>query len=270
VSGSTATFWAVSDVFRTHTKPRCGATNSDLESGLDDLLKTRLLVIALAALVTGGSAIAADLRRPVYKAPDAPRMDDWSGPYIGAHLGYDWGRTRVIDNGVLTESGARTDGALGGVLAGYNWQRGMFVFGLEADIAAAAIRGSGIIGPPPPPPPAVVPPPNQYVVNSTGDVRARFGYVIFPGTLIFISGGVAFAGFEFQHGETGQNFGGIYTGGTVGGGIDQKFTQNLIGRIEYLYTDYGNKTYQIGPGDFYNTAFTTQTLRGALIWRFGP
>ena len=170
---------------------------------------------------------------------------------------------RVLDNGVLTESSARTNGALGGVLAGYNWQSGLFVFGLEADIAAAAIRGSGIIAAPPPPP-------NQYVVNSNGDIRARFGYIIFPGSLIFISGGVAFAGFEFQSGETGQNFGGVYTGGTVGGGIDQKFTQNLIGRIEYLYTDYGNKTYQIMPGDFYNAAFKTQTLRGALIWQFGP
>ena len=170
---------------------------------------------------------------------------------------------RVLDNGVLTESSARTNGALGGVLAGYNWQSGLFVFGLEADIAAAAIRGSGIIAAPPPPP-------NQYVVNSNGDIRARFGYIIFPGSLIFISGGVAFAGFEFQSGETGQNFGGVYTGGTVGGGIEQKFTQNLIGRIEYLYTDYGKKTYQIRPGDFYSAAFKTQTLRGALIWQFGP
>ena len=60
-----------------------------------------------------------------------PGVSDWSGPYLGAQLGYDWGRTRVLDNGVLTEPGARTNGALGGALAGYNWQNGLFVFGIE-------------------------------------------------------------------------------------------------------------------------------------------
>ncbi len=227
-------------------------------------MKIRLLTgIAVAALF-GAQAFAADVPLPVYKAAKLPSpATDWSGFYAGVHAGYGWGRTRVLDNGVLTEPGARTNGALGGVLAGYSWQSGLFVFGLEADIAAAAIRGSGI-------PVPIVVPPNQYVVSPTGDIRGRFGYIIFPGTLIFVAGGVAFAGFEFQSGETGQNFGGIYTGGTIGGGIDQRFTQNLIGRIEYLYTDYGNKTYEIMPGDFYNAAFKTQTLRGALIWQFGP
>ncbi len=251
-------------MYSCHTQNRwCGATSARCKVfGGRFFVKTKLLTAIVAAGLAASPALAAP-------PPPVANAYDWSGPYIGGFFGYDWGRTRVIDNGVLTESGARTNGALGGVLLGYNWQRGMFVFGLEGDVAGAAIRGSGLPGPPPPPP-AVATPPNQYVVNITGDIRALFGYTIFPGTLIFVSGGVAFAGFQFQNSETGINFGGVYTGGTVGGGIDQKFTQNLIGRIEYLYTDYGNKTYQTGPADFYNTAFKTQTLRGALIWQFGP
>ena len=107
-------------------------------------MKTPLLTAIVAAGLAAGPAFAAP-------PPPVARASDWSGPYLGGFFGYDWGRTRVIDNGVLTESGARTNGVLGGALAGYNWQRGLFVFGLEADIAAAAIRGSGIIVAPPPP-----------------------------------------------------------------------------------------------------------------------
>lgn len=227
-------------------------------------MKASLVTVIVAAAVASGSARAADVAVPVYKAPPPARAYDWSGPYIGGHLGYDWGRTRVIDNGVLTETGAKTNGVVGGLLAGMNWQSGLFVYGLEADFGVAGIRGVGEIAPAPPP----VPPKNSYVVGMTGDIRGRLGYVILPGTLIFIAGGLAIAGFEFQHGASGQNFGTIFPGWTFGGGIDQMFMANLIGRIEYLYADYGNKTYQIAPGDYYNAAFRAQTLRGALIWKF--
>lgn len=215
----------------------------------------------------GATAIAADAPPPVYKMMKPQSATEWSGFYLGAHVGHAWGRTRVIDNGVLTEPGAATNGFIGGALAGYNWQRGAFVYGFEVDIGGAALRGKGE-GPPPPPPPAVAPPVNQYVVGFTGDIRGRVGYIVFPDWLLFAAGGLAFSDFQFQHGETGQNFGTFFAGWTVGGGIEHMFTRNLIGRLEYLYADYGNKTYQIAPGDFYNAAFTMQTLRGALIWKF--
>src|SRR4051812_16211265 len=54
----------------------------------------------------------------------------WQGPYVGANLGMQWGR--------VSNSPARPLGAAGGVQGGYNWQRGPFVFGLEADF-----QGSG-------------------------------------------------------------------------------------------------------------------------------
>lgn len=204
-------------------------------------------------MLAGNSAFAA--------AP--PPMPSWSGPYIGGHLGYDWGRTRVLDNGVLTEPGAPTNGAVGGFLAGYRWQNGNIVFGFEADIGAANLHGTGI-------PVPVFVPPNQYFVDWTSNFRGQVGFIILPSTLFFISGGLGLAGFTFQDGGTGNKFGAIFPGYTVGGGIDHMFTPNFIVRLEYLYTDYGNKTYEVAPGDFYNAAFTAQTLRGALIWRFGP
>jgi outer membrane immunogenic protein len=221
--------------------------------------------VLFASLVMAGSlsapAFAADMSAPGYKAAPMVQQSTWAGPYIGAHLGYDWGRTRVLDNGVLTESGARTNGVVGGGLIGYNFQSGPLVYGLEFDIGGADLSGNGVVFIPP----AI---PNHYAVDWNGNLRARIGYLLWPQTLFFASGGFAFADFKFTHGPSGNSFSTVLPGWTVGGGIDHMFTPNFIVRLEYLYADYGNKTYQVLPADFYNAAFKTQTLRGALIWKF--
>jgi outer membrane immunogenic protein len=236
------------------------------------------LAAALVAQAASLPAIAADLSRPsapVYtKAqPIVAAGYDWSGFYAGAHVGYDWGRAHVVDNGVLTESGVPMNGAVGGLLAGINWQSGSLVYGLEGDFGISGLRGHGDSPPPPPPPPPAPPPPpppipNQYDVNVSGNLRGRIGVAVLPSTLIYAAGGLALAEFKFrEHGGPIQNSE-VLTGWTIGGGIDQAFTKNLIGRVEYLYADYGNKDFTVVPGDVYNIGFKTQTVRGALMWKF--
>jgi outer membrane immunogenic protein len=228
---------------------------------------------AFAALAVTSQAFAADLAArtpaPVYtKAPVLPSAFDWSGFYVGGHLGYDWGRTRVVDNGVLTESSVPMNGIIGGALAGYNWQLGSFVYGLEGDVGFSNLIGHGIVVAPPPPPPPVVLPPNQYKVDFSGNIRGRIGYAVLPQTLLYAAGGLALANFDFREngGPTGAS--NLLTGWTVGAGIDQAFTRNFIGRLEYLYADYGHKDFTIAPGDIYNIGFKSQIVRGALIWKF--
>jgi opacity protein-like surface antigen len=67
------------------------------------------------AVVGVSCASAADLPAQVYAK--APVMVDpaynWSGFYIGGHVGGIWGRSRVFDDGVLTESGARLQAGTG-------------------------------------------------------------------------------------------------------------------------------------------------------------
>src|SRR3954451_8091617 len=94
----------------------------------------KLLLGATALLVISGApALAADIpvKAPA-RSPTSP-VYDWSGFYLGGHLGYLWGKTRVVDDGVLTESGARTNGVIAGLLAGFNWQTGPVVLGIEGD-----------------------------------------------------------------------------------------------------------------------------------------
>ena len=64
--------------------------------------------------------------------------------------------------------------------------------------------------------------------------------------------------------------GGRYNGWSIGGGVEVAILRNLIGRVEYLYDDFGSKDYIGVTGDPYRVHFTGQTLRGVLAWKFDP
>ena len=135
------------------------------------------VLVPLAALTAQAMSVpasAADLsvpRAPLYtKAQPVTAVQfDWSGFYAGAHAGYDWGRAHVIDNGVLTENSVPMNGAIGGLLAGFNWQSGSVVYGIEGDFGVSSLRGHG--GPPPPPPP----PPTAAATATAPTTRAASG-----------------------------------------------------------------------------------------------
>jgi hypothetical protein len=84
--------------------------------------------IALLAICESITARAADL--PL-KAPPAPLpLYNWTGFYLGANLGGAW------TNGNMNIPGNNLYGGLsefiGGVQAGYNFQAGHLLFGVEA------------------------------------------------------------------------------------------------------------------------------------------
>jgi outer membrane immunogenic protein len=249
------------------------STKSAIESFIPGNANMNRFLVAASTpvfIAIASQASAADLparTAPVYtKAPVLPSPAyDWSGFYIGGHLGYDFGRTRVVDNGVLTESSVPMNGIIGGGLAGYNWQIGSFVYGIEGDFGVSDLVGHGRRADPTPPPPLT---PNQYKVDLSGNIRGRVGFTVLPQTLLYAAGGLAMANFDFR--ENGGPIGAsnTLTGWTIGAGIDQAFTKNLIGRIEYLYLDYGHKDFTIAPGDIYTIGFKSQIVRGALIWKF--
>ena len=164
--------------------------------------------VALAAMfaaISPAIAFATDLPLPpmVTKAPPLPAAVapyNWSGLYVGGHLGYLWGRTRVEEGGAVTERNARTDGTIGGAMIGYNWQigraglraRGRFRLDERARRRHGTSRTSRhrhhLRRLPPPPPPALLPPPalipvtthgpNHYDVRWASHLRGRLGYAI--------------------------------------------------------------------------------------------
>jgi outer membrane immunogenic protein len=109
---------------------------------------------AMLAAISPAAAFATDLPLPpmVTKAPPLPAIVasyNWCGLYVGGHLGHLWGRTHVEDNGEIAERNARTDGVVGGLMLGYNWQLQRLVFGSKAISAGPTRMASAPVLPSP-------------------------------------------------------------------------------------------------------------------------
>jgi outer membrane immunogenic protein len=213
-------------------------------------MKLKQYLLASAVCVVPFSASAADL--PV-KAPYRPVAVavpfTWTGFYVGGSAGF------ISQNSVTTELdpflpgsasgdtfGVPGHGGLFGINAGYNYQMGAWVIGIEADIAASTLNNSttnynyfwGY---------------NQSFtskLSSLGTVRGRIGYA-FDRALLYATGGFAYGhvenAFSMQsHPGFGGSTSGTQTGWTVGGGFEYAVTNNWTVRAEGLYVDLGTTT----------------------------
>lgn len=224
------------------------------------------LIVAIAAIGLTQIASAADLpaKAPAYTAPTIASYN-WTGFYLGGHFGYLWGRTTLVDNGVVTDTNAPTNGAIGGVLGGYNWQNGALVLGVEGDIGWTNARGTGQS--------AQTIEIHHYNFDWTSHIRGRAGYASGP-WLFFVAGGAAFTEFNMTM-QTLSTFipcqeGGPYTGWSFGGSVDYAFNNLVSARAEYLYDDFGRKNYTMAANDVYQVHLTGNTLRGAIIFKLWP
>src|ERR1051326_2374282 len=111
-------------------------------------------VIALAASPASGADVP---RKPIYKAPPpviAPVSFTWTGFYIGVNAGGGWGRISTHSSfapaananepqyEAMASPSFRSSFFVGGGQAGFNWQTGPVVLGVETDIESFRFRGS--------------------------------------------------------------------------------------------------------------------------------
>jgi outer membrane immunogenic protein len=219
------------------------------------------LVIVAAAGLVASSAMAADMpvKAPVYKASPPP-VSTWTGFYAGGHVGYLWGHT-VIEEHELVAALGPTNGVVGGVLAGGNWQVGSLVLGAEADIGWSNAHGSNL---------GQTDEFFSYELHWTSHARVRIGYA-FGATLVYAAAGLATTHAIVHMLEQQQQMvcGGTFTGSSIGAGVEQAFTRQISARVEYLHDDFGHKTYAM-PDDTYRVGVTGNTVRGAVVFRFVP
>lgn len=197
---------------------------------------------ALVALIAAAPASAADIpvRGPIYKAAPPPPVFNWTGFYIGAHVGY--GHTYLWP-GLPFEP----EGIFGGVQVGYNWQFSPnWVFGLEADISATDFSESGAGF--------------SSSMDYLGTVRARAGYA-WDRKLFYVTGGYAYGENEIN------GFSNTRSGWVIGAGIEWAFAPNWSAKIEYLHIEFDDNK-------FFPTIGTTQdleinTVKVGVNYRFG-
>jgi outer membrane immunogenic protein len=202
---------------------------------MNDILKfarPTAVALGLAALLGTLPAHAADAVMEVPEAPAAPMVEPplntWTGPYAGVTLGYAFAGDTNADTPFNNEIG--TDGFLLGGFAGYNYQMGNFVAGGEADIGYSWEEGS-----------------NAGLTSESGvegSLRARLGYVVSPNILLYATAGGAAKDLEVSGG--GFSDSNTMIGWTAGGGADIMVTDNVFGRVEYRYTDFGSDTFDLG------------------------
>jgi len=266
--------------------------------------------LAVSAIVSSGAAMAADL--PVRTYTKAPIVVDpvynWTGFYVGANLGWSFGRSRtdVTIAGVpFASTSQRMDGILGGLQAGYNWQSGRAVFGLETDIQATDQKGSSSLSQFIPGTPAIPcilfdPPAPACIVGTGipgipsitgiatyqnklpwfGTFRGRLGFTPADRWLLYVTGGLAYG--EVTTSETLNVNGAVVgfstdrtrVGWTAGGGVEAAVWGNWTAKLEYLFIDLGtiNDTL-IGIAPITPVAtssrVTDQIVRVGLNYRFG-
>jgi outer membrane immunogenic protein len=269
--------------------------------------------VAAAALPGATAGLAADMavRMPV-KAPPAIAAPLWTGFYIGAHAGYSWGSVDGdTTHDVVVPSGAtfpiiglsnnqpifafaspgvvpfpgisrdvRPKGPLGGFQAGYNFQSGQIVYGLEADISWTGQRDTfnfsgsrtGFSG-------------EDYVYQESlraelqymGTVRGRLGYAFGP-LLPYATGGFAWGRMQADLNWTlTQLFGPTATfsgsqtqtlfGWTLGAGFEYALAQKWTAKAEYIYVDLGKEAFFSGIQGGGMFGLRDHILRAGLNYR---
>jgi outer membrane immunogenic protein len=209
-------------------------------------------------------AITAALSGPVSAAPPIPSVYNWTGFYIGGHVGS--ARTKFDgtwfgDSGT-TDFGQNRSATAGGVHGGVNWQHNMFVLGLEGDVtflnaksdvfSFSGVPGSG----------------DQLAskLNLLSSLRGRLGIVLNNNLLLYFTGGFAHARGKTEGFDGGTFLSATFNkdGGVYGGGAEWAFAGNWIARVEALQYKFNDSAFLVGPSDS-----ATSAIHDAFVARFG-
>jgi outer membrane immunogenic protein len=209
---------------------------------------------------------AADMpKAPLYKAPPLVVGYNWTGFYVGGHVGYGWGSDGGLaftdfPPGSFAASFAATQtarlvgidpkGFVGGGQLGYNLQlTPNWLIGIEGDFSGSEIKGSGtytFAGSP------GFAPTSQVVSQSLdwlATVRGRLGFVV-DRFLVYGTGGVAFGLVKDSFNLVALTFpasvsgsaSNTLTGWAGGAGAEYAFAGNWSAKVEWLHYDLGSLT----------------------------
>jgi outer membrane immunogenic protein len=215
-------------------------------------------LVALAGTVAG-SALAADMtprypQQPYVKAPLYNPAFSWTGFYLGLNGGGGWGSSRWDRTGEIDLSG----GFIGGT-AGYNWQTGQMVLGIEGDVDWSGMSGTSS---------AFCSAGCSTKNDWLGTVRGRIGYS-FDRFLPYFTGGLAAGDIQASTpgfaGATQTNL-----GWTLGAGMEVAIVGNWSAKAEYLHVDLGSFNCGTACGGFTpdNVSLKEDLVRGGVNYKF--
>ena len=249
-----------------------------------------LSLFAATLVAATPAAWAADLpsapppQAPARYVPAVAPVYNWSGIYIGINGGYAFGSTEWSSPGagIVGTGTFNTNGGLVGGTAGFNFQSGQIVYGIEGDWDWADISGSssnttstidpaGICGTA-----GALACRYQTSSNWLSTIRGRVGYA-FDRVMIYATGGGAAGDVKATFSNPNTGFTGSTNstewGWTAGGGIEAALTENITAKVEYLFVDLqnGNCSPTIcGGGTAVPVSFDASIVRAGLNFKFNP
>jgi outer membrane immunogenic protein len=255
--------------------------------------------VAVVALTAVGAVAAQAADLPTRKEAPAPIFVPppftWTGFYVGLNAGGIWPsgsrNASILDTNPATAAfvtagfpgglGSQSAGFLGGGQAGYNWQTGAFVLGVETDFDGSTLSkkfnnvgspfaaATGLGG-------------DFLTVNGKnsltwlGTTRARLGFVATPDNrlMIYATGGVAYGGGNSQFSVFDATHGAIFSGTpsssrvgwVIGGGAEYAVTNNITIKGEYLYADLGSTNFNTTQNIAATTFFPGVSATGKIAW----
>jgi outer membrane immunogenic protein len=233
-------------------------------------------IVCAAAMV--GPVAAADMAVPL-RAPSYAPAFSWTGTYVGANVGGIWGTfhfspatTDNIAGAVAAPAIASltNSSVIGGFQAGYNWQVGQWVLGVEQDYQFTGLKQTTTFAAPA----------GLFVAGDTMSVktdflaatRARVG-LAWDRVLVYAAGGLETGQFNVSSTYVARGVGGspalsftdadkLHFGFNVGAGVDWAVTNNVIIGVEYRYLDLGKETYNLGA--FTPAGLAAQTVSNTV------
>lgn len=223
-------------------------------------------LVATSALADGPPpmrpAVAADPY--AYTPPPEQLFYNWSGFYLGGHLGGAWTNRQGTLTVLAPEGmGARGGEFTGGAQAGYMHQFRELVLGAEVkaswpgsefNFASVAVPGLGV----------------ATRVNDLTTVTGRLGYA-YMNWLAYWKAGWATAGLDHTVSGPFNGSSSVRGNGWVAGaGLSHAFGPNIIGGIEYDYVRINADNSVVVPGvGLSGTGLDVQSVTLRLDFKFG-
>jgi outer membrane immunogenic protein len=254
----------------------------------------KFVLASLALVALAAPAFAADMPVKAVRAPLDPGFS-WTGCYIGVNLGGAWNRQTVAtdaavaaaQNQAAVSADQNASSLIGGGQLGCNYQIDpRWVVGVEGDWSATHLSASATA-------------PNLLASGAPGgpgglaftndtkwlaSLRARAGFLVMPNTLLFLTGGAAWAKTDYTGIDIFNvcpncglvSFSNTRMGYAVGGGAEYALTAHWLLRGEYLYYHINGASstafFQSSPATpaalFNWNALQVHELRAAVSYKF--
>jgi high affinity Mn2+ porin len=225
----------------------------------------------------GAAAHAADATTPPpwsqlpLKAPPARATSfDWTGFYVGGHVGYSRRNAQVtVADDDPTNFGHSFGSLTGGLQGGYNYVLpSRFLLGIEADASFMNALSADDVA-------WFRTTPDTDIaekIDYMGTLRGRFGYA-FDHWMVYATGG-----FAWSLGRFLQTPGAVddidktlhlHTGWAAGAGAEFAIAPSWTARLEYLYRNFGHAEVVFPSGTIARSSYDVHTIRGGLNYIIG-